>query len=649
MENLTPIEVLAKTTEAALRRKNADFLAQYPTDRAQINYYTQKAMKVFDEFEIDGTFTEHGVRENVETWFHNKRDQMNLFRKHPYWDEEAKAIVFSQNETRSIDYDAARCALNDILRYVENKLDDSRYDAAVMAISNTLYRMHRRGFEQSSVITEDFIRIFNEDVYSHDLPKPIARMLKVGTKITKFTHKCCTMWKDSGGKVHNVTTLVDEHEDGDRDYRSFDKLYAKFADYLSELTIKKITLVSLHFCDFLLMSNGNSWLSCHFINSHNIFHDDGDQSYSGCYKQGCLSYALDEPSFILYTLPATYDGDAYYSQPKMTRMCCQYQGGILVTGKCYPDNKDKTITRYRQTLQMIMSSVEAVPNLWTFSRNVDRITSLVTTECYSAHYRDYEYSNQKPTISLCKNIGIDLDNLMTIGHSAYCVHCGEELDNDDAKWLQCEKHRTKPICKHCGRYIEDEDDRIYIDDDIYCADCTFYCDVHGQYEPISWDNNHIELVDGSELTMCNGALRGYTQCSHCGKWYKNRSGKVHCGKCYCCNCYEKLRNDGTIAAPKNIVVVRQDEYEVGDYVLMEDGDTIDDCDFGANHWMRDLYNHRIAKIRRIDSFNGAYKLTIGNPDPELERWMWSANCFAGKLFGDNLSDELLGKTLEEVN
>lgn len=646
MENLTPIEVLAKTTAEALRLKNEAFLAKYPTDRDQINYYTKLAMDVFDEFEIDGTFTERGVYENAETWFHNKRDQMNLFRKHPYWDEEAKAIVFSQNETRSIDYDAARCALNDILHYVANKLGESQLDKAVLSISNTLYRMDRHGYTQSGVITEDFIRLFSDDYDSDDLPKPIARMLKVGTKITKFTYKCCTMWKDSGGKVHNVTTLVDEHEDGARDFISFDKLYAKFADYLSELTIKKITLVSLHFCDFLLMSNGNSWLSCHFINSRNIFHDDGDQSYSGCYKQGCLSYALDEPSFIMYTLPATYEGEAYYRQPKMTRMCCQYQGGILVTGKCYPDNKDKTITRYRQTLQMIMSSVEAVPNLWTFSRNVDRITGLVTTEHYSAHYRDYEYSNQKPTISLCKNIGIDLDNLMTIGHSAYCVNCGEELDSDDAKWLQCEKHRIKPICKHCGCYIEDEDDRIYIDDDVYCADCTFYCDVHGRYEPISLGCNHIELVDGKELTMCNCCLSRYRKCSHCGKYYLSRFGGMYKGEYYCDGCHSKLRADGTIPAPKNIQVVPQDEYCVGDYVLMTHD--VSQCEFTAVTEMRRYYPNRIARIISIDNgYRQAHEITIGKPD--VEGWNWSPNCFVGRIVGDNLSDELLGKTLKEVN
>jgi hypothetical protein len=635
MENLTSIEVLAKTTEENLRQKNADFLAKYPTDDAQIDYYTKLAMNVFDEFQIDGTFTEHGVRKNVKVWFNNKRSQMELFRKHPYWNEEAKAIVFAHTEARGVQYHKARSALADILTYAKDKLEDYRYDKFLMGI----YAALRDSSDNTGIISDGFIQLVNREIGDLEVHKDLKRMLKSGTKITKIVRKAFTMYHKNNGDVVDATTLEDEHEDGDRSFQSFEKLYAKFADTLSELTIKKVTLVSLHFCDFMLMSNGNSWSSCHYINSNNIFHESSTSSYSGCYKQGCLSYALDEPSFLFYTLPDTYDGEEYYREQKINRMCCQYNDGILVTGKCYPNNEDSYITRYRQTLQFIISSIENIPNSWTFSRNVNRITSLVTTEYNSAHYRDYEKSDQKPTISICKGHGIDLDNLMTIGHEAYCVHCGEELDSDDEKWLQCDDHRIKPVCARCGRYIEDEDDRHVIYGELFCDDCCFYCDYHGQYELISDGVNRLDMEDGRTLTICDDAMDNYVRCESCHHWTLRDETYQLRGETYCKECFaEKIK---TLHPSGKFEVVPQSHYDVGDYVLMADDVRV--CIYSTNDDMETRYPGRIVKIKGKGM---AYRVKVCHDDPES--WSWSPDCFVGKLYGDNLGDHLLGKFIEEV-
>ena len=289
MENTTSIEVLAKTTTEMLRIKNAEFLSKYPTDDSQIDYYTELARKVFDEFEIDGTHEVEGTRKNVATWFYNKKSLMELFRKHPYWDEEAKAIVFLQDELREVDYNNAYRLFGKLVDYIYHRYGDEGWDKACIGIYYTLMEMHDNEEPEESTITEEFIKRFKSYVEPTDISKSVKRMLRVGTKITKFARKCFTEYQRPTGEIVDVTTLVDYHEADDRTYNSFDKMYAKFADALSELVIQKITLVSLHFCDFMTMSNGNSWSSCHFINSHNIFHESNTSSYSGCYKQGCLS------------------------------------------------------------------------------------------------------------------------------------------------------------------------------------------------------------------------------------------------------------------------------------------------------------------------------------------------------------------------
>ena len=637
MENLTAIEVLAKTTAENLRIKNEEFLAKYPTDDSQIDYYTSLAQKVFDEFEIDGTHDTVGVRKNVEVWFKNKQPQMNLFRKHPYWNEEAKAIVFIQDELRTVDYYKAYHLLAEIGNYICRKFGDEDWSGLHLGIYYALMEMNDCDAKAESTISEEFITRFRNNVRDCDIPDNIQRMLKVGTKITKFTRKCFTQWKRPNGDIIDVTTLVDDHEACDRNYNSFDKLYAKFADALSELVIKKITLVSLHFCDFMLMSNGNSWSSCHYINSHNIFHEDSASSYSGCYKQGCLSYALDKPSFLLYTLPNTYEGEEYYRQPKINRMCCQYEEGFLVTGKCYPDNKTERITRYRQILQLVMSTLEEMPNLWTFSRNTERIKSFVETDEDSAHYRDYESSGQKPTISMCKH-RIDLDHVMTIGHKAYCVHCGTSLDGDDPKWLQCSRHRKKPVCVVCGRHI-DEDEQIEIDGDYYCEDCCFWCNKHNRYETMDYGKNVIKLANGETVIVCDDGLRSYFRCEGCGEWHIRCNSHYNNNGRYCDDCYQKLKADGKWE--QNIDIIPRSEYNLGDYVLMVQDVYVNS--YGANYAMDCDFAGKVCRI--VSGGHNRYYVTNGSGFGS--HWVWDARCFEGQLVG-NVSDSILGSTLEEL-
>lgn len=641
MENTTAIEVLAKITEENLRTKNAEFLAKYPTDDSQIDYYTELAMKVFDKFEIDGSYSFEGVRTNVEIWFKNKRAQMDLFRKHPYWNEEAKAIIFVQDELRIVDYNKAITELSTMEEYVRRKTGCYNNDGLFLGLYYALHEMHENDSEEVSAITEEFIRRFKSNV-DREIPEDIERMLKVGRKITKLAHKCYTQWYNSEtGEIIDATTLVDEHAEGDRTYNSFDKYYARFADALSELMVKKITLVSLHFCDFMLMSNGNSWSSCHYINSHNIFHENNTSSYSGCYKQGCLSYALDEPSFLLYTLPSTYEGDEYYYEQKINRMCCQYHKGILITGKCYPDNTNRKITRYRQILQLILSSIEGVPNLWTFSRNVDRISTFVETDDYAAHYRDYESSDQKPTISLCKNL-VDLDTVMTIGHEAYCLDCGTSLAGTDARNLQCHRHYRKSVCSCCGRYL-DEYERIEIGGEFYCKDCCFWCASHDRYETNAEDGrNELELADGEIITVCDDGLDYYFRCDRCGLWHPMSDAHYGNGERYCEDCYDELKAEGkwksTFNLRRNCVTIHR-----GDYLLIKEHPQ-DYNDFGTNSDMINNYAGRIVRVMSKEDWRDGLYVTV---DGINAPWVWSSRCFEGKIIGD-VSDEILGKTMEEI-
>lgn len=641
--------------ELSLRQKstfnNAEFLATYPTDDAQIDYYTHQAMEVFTEFQIDGRFSFEGVRTNVATWFHNKKPLMELLRKHPYWCEEAKAVVFLQDEKRTADHRKAKNMMCDTYHYVKHKISEyihiTMLDAVLAGLANS--------DQKSTLITQEFITAFNNRIGDKAVPKPVKKQLVVGTKINKFIRTVWSnltiqrgMFDSDWYKTIDVTGLTDKRNPTDRDYDSFEKYYAKLADCLSELTIERITLVSLHFCDFMLMSHGNSWSSCHYINSHGLFHPEG--SYEGMYKQGCLSYALDKPSMIMYVLPSSYTGTQFYNQPKMTRMCCQYHNGVLITGKCYPNNEDEVITKYRQIMQLVMSTAENADNMWTFSLKTERIKAFCTTCDESAHYPDYTMSKQKPSVSMRRGAAIDIDDLMEIGHKAYCLQCGEPIDSEGKRWLQCNKHRRSNICAHCGCII-DGDEIIIINDKSYCTDCCFYCNYHETWELIEDKHGVITTHDG-DITICNEGFARHVQCKHCGKFVKKMgAGKYGdfyiCDKCFnsnnFCRCCGKEIAHGNICdeCKEHTTVLKQDRYEVNDYVLMAHDVSV--CTYSSNSTMEKYYPDRIVKVTRARHNSDCYR--VSNIENSSHDWSWSRNCFAGIVLGATDAD--IGLTMEE--
>lgn len=664
------VKVLCQTATEILQRQNAEFLERYPTDDAQIEYYTGLAMKLWDEFEIDGAYEPEGTRKNIETWYANKRKQMELFRKHPYWCEEAKSIIFAQEETRECNYVNAKEAIYQLRVYLHRR---NGYlpagDNILEAIYETLDYIHDEPDNVQPVITQRFVDVFNRKNCTN-LPKGAKRMLSVGTKLSRFVRKCCEEFQMRDGSIVDVTKFEDEHEPGDRTFDSFEKRYAKFADSLSTLKIKKMTIMSLNFLDFMTMSNGNSWSTCHFINSHGIFHGGNtSSSYRGAYKQGCLSYALDEPSFILYTLPTDYYGTDYYRCQKLTRMCCQYSDGVLITGKCYPNNEDSLITTYRNTMQTVISSIEEIPNRWTFSKDTDKISEFVTTAHGAAHYADYLRGGQKPTISLCTKISFDLSEPMRIGHKGYCLHCGREIDAGSS-WLQCTRHHIRMVCGGCGKKITDDETYRDINGRLYCSDCHFYCAVHERYERVSELHGTVLMKDG-EVKVCNEAFELLAQCVDCGVWgYKEKMLKTTHGysckkhvrkytKCDWCGVYvlnaeKHVHDSGSAYCPEcaerhanlRFQLVRKDSYSAGDYVVVEDD--VSCCDNGANEYMMTCYPGKIVKIKRVSYDGDDYWWTTLAEDRcgREYGWNWSKNCIRCAIVG--VDDSFIGKRLDAI-
>lgn len=204
----------------------------------------------------------------------------------------------------------------------------------------------------------------------------------------------------------------------------FNKEFAKYADAINPISIKRHTIISCHPVDYLTMSFGNSWASCHTIDKRN--QRKKPDNHNGMYSSGTLSYALDSSSFVFYTVHKDYNGTEFELQDKINRNMFHIGNDKLIQARVYPqcsDSADGIYKQIREVVQQIIADCLEMPNLW---KNVKGMN-----ECYKVtiskgtHYQDYVKFNNC-NVSYLKLTEDDMYNTakMTIGHNPICPHCG---------------------------------------------------------------------------------------------------------------------------------------------------------------------------------------------------------------------------------
>ena len=209
---------------------------------------------------------------------------------------------------------------------------------------------------------------------------------------------------------------------------AYNKLFAEYADMVSGLNRTMQYVISVNPYDYLTMSFGKSWASCHTIDKNNI--RQMPNSYSGAYCGGTLSYMLDKTSIITYVVGKN---DDIQTDGKVYRNMFHYGNNIMVQGRVYPQANDGAVDlyeRFRGFMQEEMTVMLGLEkNLWTIkkgNKECERWTSSTGN-----HYRDYNYvSNCNVTFpSERKN---DIAEIV-IGHLGICPYCGER--HNMSSWL----------------------------------------------------------------------------------------------------------------------------------------------------------------------------------------------------------------------
>jgi hypothetical protein len=461
----------------------------------------------------DYEYTNDALEKIVDTWESNKATLIEAFKKHPKYVDGKFLIAFDADFERGVDRTAIdkfsswlTCTVFDWS--VENsklpeEIETKRKEEGTSWLPHKIFSGIFLFFEcfNGRTLTSEQAQKINEA-----LPNIRA---KANEKTSRVINRVCTY-------LH-----YNEHPDYNREF-------AKYADALSPMTIKRHTILSINPIDYLTMSFGNSWASCHTIDKTN--RRGIPNSCHGAYSSGTMSYMLDESSMVLYVVDKTYNGTDYFWQDKINRQMFHFGNDKLVQGRLYPqscDGEDTEYTTYRNTVQEIISTIFDFPNLWTVSKEIGyRVSS------YGTHYRDYTH------FSYCRiSIRKDSknDEYLRIGHDPICVTCGREHDCEDN--ISC-CYSDMVTCADCGgRYHEDDCEEI--DGEWYCHDCCHYCDECGEYT-----REDGEWIDGN--WVCESCLDAYFyQCPRCDEWVRvcNTTWCDEREERYCDECYEQVMEE----------------------------------------------------------------------------------------------------------
>ena len=495
-------------------------------------YLFNKIKETLDEFEHHSG--EKGINAILDTWIENKANLIKCFKKHPNYVPGKFMIAISNDYERTVDESGvAMCRFFSWLRecvveksmFVSNLPEDIKEQMIRDHTSCLPNEMYRAIYRSDSILKISTPTISSEQAENINQVFPFAHA-REGQKTNKVIHKIFRYLR------------YDKHPD-------YNKEYAKYADSMSPMTIKRHTILSLNPIDYLKMSFGNSWASCHTIDQKNK--REMPNSYQGAYCSGTISYMLDETSMVFYTVDADYDGDEFYDEPKITRQMFHWQRPTLVQGRLYPQdndyNSESLYNQYRAIVQKFLSEMYDFGNLWNVKKGVREASFWIRST--GTHYRDYEnYDNC--TISLLSGEENNHD-AMTVGHEPICVYCGRTHEHEGL--LNC--CGEIKICADCGREIATRRERVYeTDGKYYCSDCSFtcaYCHKH---------HHGHGTETGTGAIVCDDCVREYyKKCPCCGKLYresqtrpvKTKKGtEALCGDClsfstiFCSHCNTRI-------------------------------------------------------------------------------------------------------------
>lgn len=334
-----------------------------------------------------------GLNRLMQVWAGAKGDLIDKMRKHPNWDEDALAIVLPHTEARKLDRASAQDALNSMVLF--EKIDPTK--------NLGLW---------SYIVTESFV--FSDTITNEVANRVNKAVVENGVKNVRF---------GGGQKMTRVMRRLLLEFGFDEKDRDSNILFNNYTNAMSETGTPARFVLSANPNDFLLMSNGNSWSSCHY--------------FGGCYCSGAVSYMGDDVTLVGYTIPA--NENVPYSMkdwplwklPKRTRQLFMVSDYAILQSRIYPGGNDNLREEYAQYVTGIYEKTFATEGErinWHYQRDIGNIETFFRSQRGATHYPDWSHG-YNCRIILKKDWTSPPSGPKYIGSEPVCMVCGERHSN----------------------------------------------------------------------------------------------------------------------------------------------------------------------------------------------------------------------------
>ena len=481
---------------------------------------------------------DYGVTEYCKGALKAKQNLIDLLSQHEKWDANRLAIIMPFYELRKPDWGNAGWEaekMTYVLNTEERTVKSEEYKKFIYTFGIWFAN------KETNEISEENLKRYTE-IYGNTSTIDALRV-RVGQKVNKVIRKA-------------VDCMIEHANFNNEDRKAevkkeVERRYAAYSDHMKEKKIRRDVVISVHPADFLMMSNGVSWSSCHYLD--------------GCHAAGTTSYALDNVSMILFTVN---EGDAYnFTAGKINRQIYCYRDHQILQSRLYPNYENTELsTQFRNLVEKVICELTGDENLWVVRKNTSNFNIADNSDL---HYPDYDYSSYNTRFCINKNY-IEKEKELSkiyIGSNGCCLKCGNMLT--DANSVLCYDCRDDGYrCPICGDWHSDAD---YMVEAYYEGDWQYVCERHIGYDVFYCEecDRYYEETDITRTEdgywLCDSCMDEVAKyCESCGNYY-HKDGSM--------NFYDVTREDGvTIEMCENCLNEKSVRYceACGEHVITED-------------------------------------------------------------------------------
>ena len=222
----------------------------YKISETERNYLINSMHELLDEYNY--SYDDYALNLIIDEWADQKGFLIEAFKKHPNYIDGKFMIAFTADYERDVNLSSVEGFvywLKDVIKSYTQQLPE---------------RIKQQRDEEGC----EYLPHGLWTLLVTDLNRTLATTTLDEIQVQKINEIIPEAYAHRGQKTGRVINRICTYL-GYNKHPEWNREYAKYADALNPTTIKRHTVLSINPLDYLTMSFGNSWASCHTIDKEN--------------------------------------------------------------------------------------------------------------------------------------------------------------------------------------------------------------------------------------------------------------------------------------------------------------------------------------------------------------------------------------------